>query len=98
MRARLFQVGIGEFRDGFNTMNLPVQLHACLLESHCPDHHLFSSATEFPLLVGFFDGIAAVWAKCDEENFRRPMVGERARIERAGVSMEDVARVPPEKM
>src|SRR5258708_35760573 len=34
-------------------MNLAVQPRACLPENHGPDHHVFSFATGFPLLVRF---------------------------------------------
>src|SRR5712664_3716 len=95
MRARLFRTRIGESVTRFKTMNLAVQLRTCLLESHRPDDHVLSSSAEFPLLVGLFDRITAVCAKSDKEHFRRPMVGERPRIE---VPMMNVARIPPEKM
>src|ERR1700682_911632 len=62
MRTGLFQ-GSVETVAGFKTMNLAVELRACLPESPHTDHHLSSPAAGLPLLVGFFDGIAAVCAK-----------------------------------
>ncbi len=37
-------------------------------------------------------------AKSDKEHFRRPIVGERARIERARVSLMNFARVPVDEL